>query len=180
MWCGTAASGRLVSCIFESTPAGQKILEANGLDAEPSKASGEIIVRREILAGGKGRVFVDNQPATVTVLRQLAPELALIHAQSESLADFDSGQQRLLLDRFGGISTEATAVAFSEWREANQQLAASRAGRARSAAHARSMAVPAARRSVGASCSAGEDVALEENAGSGECRKTLMPRRLRV
>ena len=112
-----------VSCIFESTPAGQKILEANGLDATSSKASGEIIVRREILANGKGRVFVDDQPATVTVLRQLAPELALIHAQSESLTDFDASQQRLLLDRFGGVSSEAVAVAFSNWREARQQLA---------------------------------------------------------
>jgi DNA repair protein RecN (Recombination protein N) len=113
-----------VSCIFESTPAAQQILQANGLDASSSATSGEIIVRREILANGKGRVFVDDQPATVTVLRQLAPELALIHAQSESLVDFDAGQQRLLLDRFAATSTEAAAAAFNEWRQAREQLAA--------------------------------------------------------
>jgi DNA repair protein RecN (Recombination protein N) len=112
-----------VSCVFESTPAAQKILLTNGLDASSSEASGEIIVRREILANGKGRVFVDDQPATVTVLRQLAPELALIHAQSESLVDFDASQQRLLLDRFGGIPTEATVTAFNDWRDARAQLA---------------------------------------------------------
>ena len=54
---------------------------------------------------GKGRVFVNNQPATVAVLRQLAPELALVHAQGETLGSFDQAQQRMLLDRFGGISS---------------------------------------------------------------------------
>ena len=35
-----------------------------------------MIVKREIAAGGKGRVFVNNQPATVALLRALAPALA--------------------------------------------------------------------------------------------------------
>jgi DNA repair protein RecN (Recombination protein N) len=87
----------VVSCVFESTANAESILEENGLD--PS--GGEIILRREILATGKGRVFVNNQPATVAVLRQLAPELALVHAQSESLSSFDQAQQRILLDRRG-------------------------------------------------------------------------------
>ncbi len=67
--------------------------------------SDHILLRREILANGKGRVFVNNQPATVAVLRQLAPELALVHAQSETMGSFDQAQQRILLDRFGEISS---------------------------------------------------------------------------
>src|SRR5207244_3058376 len=51
------------------------ILENNGIDQEDDS----IILRREIASGGKGRVFVNNQPATVAVLRQLAPYLATIH-----------------------------------------------------------------------------------------------------
>src|SRR5579862_9324593 len=90
------ADKAIVACVFESTPAADAILEENGIDSEGS----EVILRREILTNGKGRVFVNNQPATVTVLRQLAPELALIHAQSETLSGFDPAQQRLLLDRF--------------------------------------------------------------------------------
>ena len=46
---------------------------------------------------------MNNQPATVAVLRQLAPELALIHAQAETLGSFDQAQQRMLLDRFAGF-----------------------------------------------------------------------------
>ena len=108
----------VVSCVFESTPGAESILEQNGIDAEGS----DIILRREILSTGKGRVFVNNQPATVAVLKQLAPELALVHAQSESLSSFDSSQQRILLDRFAGISTDAVAEAHARWRAAQQKL----------------------------------------------------------
>jgi DNA repair protein RecN (Recombination protein N) len=112
------ADKAVVACVFESTRSAEATLEENGLDAEGT----EIILRREILSTGKGRVFVNNQPATVAVLKQLAPELALVHAQSESLTSFDQAQQRALLDRFGGISTEAAAQAHSRWREASIRL----------------------------------------------------------
>jgi len=113
------ADRAVVSCVFEGTPGAEAILEENGIDAEGT----EIILRREIMAGGKGRVFVNNQPATVTVLKQLAPELALVHAQTETLNSFDQGQQRHLLDRFGGISTDAVAEAYAGWKQASDKLA---------------------------------------------------------
>jgi len=112
------ADKAVVSCVFESTAAAEAILEENGIDAEGN----EIILRREILSTGKGRVFANNQPATIAVLKQLAPELALVHAQTETLTSFDQAQQRILLDRFGGISLEAVAEAYARWREAANKL----------------------------------------------------------
>src|SRR5664280_1324032 len=109
------AAKAVVACVFESTPGAEGILEENGLDSEGN----EIILRRDILLSGKGRVFVNNQPATVAVLRQLAPELALVHAQGESLSSFDQTQQRILLDRFGGFSTDAVAETHARWRAAS-------------------------------------------------------------
>src|SRR6185437_4403167 len=76
----------------------------------------------EIGANGKGRVFVNNQPATVNVLRQLAPELALVHAQSETLVAFDGAQQRLLLDRFADLSSDEIGASFSKWREVRERI----------------------------------------------------------
>ena len=64
----------------------------------------QIILRREISAGGKGRVFINNQPATVTVLKQLAPHLAVIHAQNEAVLAFDAGSRLALLDSFAGAT----------------------------------------------------------------------------
>jgi DNA repair protein RecN (Recombination protein N) len=112
------ADKAVVACVFEATPGAESILEENGIDAEGN----EIILRREILSTGKGRVFVNNQPATVAVLKQLAPELALVHAQSETLSSFDQAQQRILLDRFGGISTEAAGEAYTRWSSASTKL----------------------------------------------------------
>ena len=63
----------------------------------------------------RGGFLLIIQPATVGVLRQLAPELALVHAQSETMVAFDQAQQRLLLDRYGVISSDAVAAAFAEW-----------------------------------------------------------------
>jgi len=117
------ADRAVVACVFESTPGAESTLEANGIDADGA----EVILRREILENGKGRVYVNNQPATVAVLRQLAPELALVHAQSETLGAFDAAQQRNLLDRFAGIAAdgglvEAVSTAFAHWREIAKRL----------------------------------------------------------
>jgi len=113
------AEKAVVGCVFELTPGAEKILEENGIDSE----SDHILLRREILANGKGRVFVNNQPATVGVLRQLAPELALVHAQNETMGSFDQTQQRILLDRFGEISNDAVAEAFAAWKATTGKLA---------------------------------------------------------
>ena len=112
------AEKAVLGCVFESTPGAEEILERNGIDAEGD----EILIRREIGSSGKGRVFVNNQPATVAVLRQLAPELALVHAQSETLVAFDAEQQRLLLDRFGDLSGEDVATHFARWRALRAQI----------------------------------------------------------
>ena len=112
------AEKAVVACVFESTPGAEAILEENGIDSDGT----DIILRREILSTGKGRVFVNNQPATVAVLKQLAPELALVHAQTETLSSFDHAQQRILLDRFAGVSTDAVAAAYTGWRTAEVKL----------------------------------------------------------
>jgi DNA repair protein RecN (Recombination protein N) len=114
------AEKAVLGCVFESTPGAVAILDANGIDV--GAFSDDILLRREIAAGGKGRVFVNNQPATVAVLRELAPELGLIHSQGETLGSFDQAQQRTLLDRFGGISIEAVAAAFAAWRATTERL----------------------------------------------------------
>jgi DNA repair protein RecN (Recombination protein N) len=112
------AEKAVVACVFEMTPGALAILEANGIEAETE----DILLRREIAANGKGRAFVNNQPTTVGVLRQLAPELALVHSQGETLGSFDQEQQRLLLDRFGAISTEAVGEAFRAWQRTTAKL----------------------------------------------------------
>jgi len=107
----------VISAVFEADGAAEKsiaqVLENNGLDSEEDS----VILRREIASGGKGRVFVNNQPATVSVLRQLAPHLATIHAQNESLLSFDGPARIALIDAYAGTLTEPAAEAFLQWKE---------------------------------------------------------------
>ena len=96
-----------------------RLLEENGLDFE----SQELIVRREIFAIGKGRVFVNNRPATVAVLKSLAPHLAAVHAQNESLMSFDGPERLRLLDQFASVARESLAEAFERQRELRSRIA---------------------------------------------------------
>jgi DNA repair protein RecN (Recombination protein N) len=113
----------MVSALFEAEGAAEKplaaILEANGLDESDD---GALILRREIAASGKGRVFVNNQPATVAVLRLLAPYLATIHAQNESILSFDGPARLELLDAFEGSELEAVETKFAAWKEIRTRI----------------------------------------------------------
>src|ERR1700676_3790677 len=114
----SGADKATISAVFEVEGGAEKtvaqILENNGIDEDQEGES--IILRREIAAAGKGRVFVNNQPATVAVLRQLAPYLATIHAQNESILSFDAAARLDLLDAFAGTQLEAVNEAFATWK----------------------------------------------------------------
>ena len=117
------AERAVVSAVFEAEGAAEKplenILQTNGLD---ESEDGSVILRREIAAGGKGRVFVNNQPATVAVLRLLAPHLATIHAQNESILAFDGPARLGLLDAFAGSQLESVEAAFAAWKEIRARI----------------------------------------------------------
>ena len=110
----SGADRAVLAAVFEVEPESEKrvsqILENNGIDADESS----LILRREIAA--KGRVFVNNQPATVAVLKQLAPHLASIHAQNEALVSFDGTVRLELLDAFAAAQREPVSETFEHWK----------------------------------------------------------------
>jgi DNA repair protein RecN (Recombination protein N) len=119
----TGAERAVVMGVFESAGAAEKaiedILEANGLDAVEES----LILRREIAAAGKGRVFINNQPATVAVLKVLAPHLVVIHAQNESIVNFDAAARQSLLDGYAGIDLEEVSTTFGAWKQIQTRIA---------------------------------------------------------
>jgi DNA repair protein RecN (Recombination protein N) len=119
----TGAERAVVAAVFESDGAAARsieaILETNGLDAE----NGSLILRREIAPGGKGRVFINNQPATVAVLKQIAPHLAVIHAQNESIVNFDAAARQDLLDAYAGVELKDVSSAFAHWKQIRGRIA---------------------------------------------------------
>jgi DNA repair protein RecN (Recombination protein N) len=119
----SGADRAVVSAVFEAEGAPLKaieeILENNGLDSEGAS----LILRREIAGGGKGRVFINNQPATVAALKQIAPHLAVVHAQNESLASFDAAMRLSLLDAYAGVELDALATPYRQWKEIRGRIA---------------------------------------------------------
>ncbi|MGE5109448.1 MAG: DNA repair protein RecN [Acidobacteriaceae bacterium] len=110
----------IISAVFDAdSKALAAALDDNGIDSD----SDQVILRREILATGKARVFVNNQPATVAVLKQLAPHLAIVHAQNESMMAFDPPARLALLDTAAAIDTAAATEAFSAWNRIRQHIA---------------------------------------------------------
>ena len=110
----------IVAAVFETeSKALDGVLQENGIDSDET----QLILRREISAGGKGRVFVNNQPATVGVLRQLAPHLAVIHAQNEAVLAFDAASRVELLDSFAGSDVSQVGEAFAAWNAVRNRIA---------------------------------------------------------
>ena len=113
------AEKAVVSGVFEADEKRLKrVLEENGIEPEGN----HVIVKREIAAGGKGRVFVNNQPATVALLRALAPALASIHAQNETILAFDEGARLGLLDTYAGHDLSDLAEKHAAWAEVRERL----------------------------------------------------------
>jgi DNA repair protein RecN (Recombination protein N) len=96
------------------------LLEPLGFSVEES----ELLIEREILAGGKSRAFLGSRPVAVSLLRDLAPLLGDIHGQHDQQLLFSSDAQREMLDMFAG-SEELLGRAhdiFRRWKETGMAL----------------------------------------------------------
>jgi DNA repair protein RecN (Recombination protein N) len=96
-------------------------LEARGIPAE----DGEVIIRREIQATGKGRATVNGALVPVSTLRELGPSLAVIHGQHEPQGLLDPATHLALLDEHGRNADLVAAVGERHrvLREAESALA---------------------------------------------------------
>ncbi len=115
-----------VAAAFEVAPGhpAHALLKANAIPAED-----ELILRRVQFADGRTRAFVNDQPVSVQVMKQLGEALVEIHGQHDERALVDAGTHRGLLDAFGGLEAQGTRVAalWQARRAAEEQAAAHRA-----------------------------------------------------
>jgi DNA repair protein RecN (Recombination protein N) len=90
---------------------------------------GDIILRRVQTADGRTRVFVNDQPSSVTLMRDVGHALVEIHGQHDERALVDPGAHRELLDSFGGHlgAVRATGEAWRHWRACEQEFSRHRA-----------------------------------------------------
>ena len=120
-----AAQGQVTAAfdVPRNHPA-RTILSDNAIDDD-----GDIILKRVQAADGRTRVFVNDQPASVSLMREIGRALVEIHGQHDERAMVEPAAHRQLLDAFGGHVGAADSVAESwkRWRGADQDLARHRA-----------------------------------------------------
>ncbi|GEO80491.1 DNA repair protein RecN [Pararhodospirillum oryzae] len=98
-------------------PARALLAEA-GLEADPDEP---VVLRRVVNADGRGRAYVNDQAASVGLLRTLGRALVEIHGQFDTQGLLDPGTHGAVLDAFGeslGEALAATARAHATWHEA--------------------------------------------------------------
>jgi DNA repair protein RecN (Recombination protein N) len=120
------ASQGQVTAVFDvprNHPA-RSILAENAIDDD-----GDIILRRVQAADGRTRVFVNDQPSSVALMRDVGRARVEIHGQHDDRALVDAAAHRELLDAFGGHvgDAQATSEAWQRWRGMEQELARHRA-----------------------------------------------------
>jgi DNA repair protein RecN (Recombination protein N) len=107
------------------------LLDSHGLVPEDT-----LLLRRVVGADGRSRAFVNDQPVSTGLLRELAALLVEVHGQHDQQGLLDAGVQRRLLDAYGRLDDTLLAVrrTYGAWREAERQRAALEAEVARAAA----------------------------------------------
>lgn len=85
----------------------EDLCEDAGVDLE----DGWLILRRELRREGRNRSWVNASPSTTGLLRELGTRLLDLHGQHEHQRLLDRGEQRRILDAFGGHEELAAGVA---------------------------------------------------------------------
>ncbi|MEX2008572.1 MAG: AAA family ATPase, partial [Dongiaceae bacterium] len=74
-------------------------------------ADGNLLLRRQLGADGRSRAFVNDQPVSIGLLRQVGDRLVEIEGQFEQHGLLDAATHRTLLDASGGLGEAAAGVA---------------------------------------------------------------------
>jgi DNA repair protein RecN (Recombination protein N) len=97
-----------------------RLLEENGVAADDD----QVILRRVQGMDGKSRAFINDQPTSIALLREVGELLIEIHGQHDGVSFLSASRHKSLLDDFGGLEKSAKDVerAYAAWRSAEEAL----------------------------------------------------------
>lgn len=94
----------------------------------------ELILKRIIGSDGRSKAFINDQPVSIALLRQLGDTLVEVHGQFDTHGLLDPATHSIALDRFGGHDLDLVGKAFSLWQTARKTEAQARDMLSRAAA----------------------------------------------
>ncbi|BAV64397.1 DNA repair protein RecN [Sphingobium cloacae] len=111
-----------VTATFDASPPGHRahaLLADNMIDLEPGEP---LMIRRTIKADGGSRAFVNDQPCSAALLRELGGALVEIHGQHDDRGLLNPRGHRMLLDAYGRCDVAQVAMTYADWRAAADAL----------------------------------------------------------
>jgi len=101
----------------------QELLVTSGIEIEGD----EIVIKREMAANGRGRIFVNNQSATLALLKAIQPHLIDIHGQGDQQSLLSADAHLDLLDAYAGADQwrRKTGLVYERLLKLAQALEAS-------------------------------------------------------
>jgi DNA repair protein RecN (Recombination protein N) len=104
---------------IETNPEAQLFLHENEFDA-----SNELIIRREITANGKSRIFINDTPTTLSVLSPLANLLIDLHRQFDTIELQNAQHQLQMVDEIAQHNNilQNYKEQFQAWKKWQQSL----------------------------------------------------------
>ncbi len=114
----TGAEGCQVEAVFELPDPGgvNRVLEEMGLEG---CEDGQLLIKR-VVGLSSNRQFVNNSPATLSVLKSLGRNLVDLHGPHDHQSLLSVERQLVMLDAYGGAEEAGAAYrrSWSAWREA--------------------------------------------------------------
>ncbi|MAE52460.1 MAG: DNA repair protein RecN [Micavibrio sp.] len=89
-------------------------MEEAGLQVETGEA---IVLRRSLSNDGRSKAFINDQPVSVRLLRDIGADLLEIHGQFDTQGLLNPSTHRAMLDEYAGIG-DALVKPWQDWQEA--------------------------------------------------------------
>ena len=111
-----------VTASFDAPPAKSKLatyLQNSDIDLEPGEP---LIIKRSVKADGGSRAFINDQPCSAALLREVGGQLIEIHGQHDDRGLINPKGHRALLDIYASVDTGKIKRAYDAWQSAKEAL----------------------------------------------------------
>ena len=116
---GEKQSAVLAEFVLNDPSEFASLLEAQGIRVENS-----LILRRLLNYDGRSRAFINDQPVSISFLREVGEKLVEMNSQMEAVGLLDPSNQAALVDTFGrlGDKIENVQSNYRLWKAADKEL----------------------------------------------------------